>query len=196
MLSSHRSILLWIAICAVFSVRSVQATDSVWTDLSAFPHAELTLESTQSVQDYEVGLEALQKRLGEWGFRESLRVSGELERKTYAIIDGFDAREILNDRVLIASQQSDVTTLFQCAGRDCGRAVQWANLVFGYRLLYGQENEQRYWIGAQLREESSRIFLGYSAFRTASRQYLHLEKITLSDDELLREIIDRDSLEP
>jgi hypothetical protein len=196
MLSNRQTILLWITICAVLSVGTVRASDFVWTDLSAFPHAELTLESQQKVQDYEVGLEALQKRLGEWGFRESLRVSGELERNTYAIIDGFDAREILNERVQLATQQSDVVTLFQCTGRDCGRAVQWANLVFGYRLLYGQENEQRYWIGAQLRQEGSRLFLGYSAFRTASRQYLHLETITVSDDDLLRGRIERDSLEP
>jgi hypothetical protein len=196
MLLNHQTILLWIAICAVFSVGTVRASDLAWTDLSAFPHAELTLESIQKVQDYQVGLEALQKRLGEWGFRDSLRVSGELERKTYAIIDGFDAREILNERVLLAREQSDVITLFQCTGRDCGRAVQWANLVFGYRLLYGQENEQRYWIGAQLRQEGSRLFLGYSAFRTASRQYLHLETITVSDDDLLLGRIERDSLEP
>lgn len=147
--------------------------------LSAYSHAQLVESEQGAVVDYELGLDALQKRLGQWGFDKSVRVSGNRVASTYQIQDGFSASE-LADELESAVKARGYTVLFSCLGRDCGRAVQWANRVFQQRLLYGQENEQRYWIAFKEGESDVRVRLAYASFRTEARQYLHIEELDLT----------------
>jgi hypothetical protein len=69
--------------------------------------------------------------------------------------------------------------LFSCDGRACGRAVQWANRVFGQRVLFGREDLQRYAVFALPGENAGRLLV-YSAERTADRQYLHVEWLQIA----------------
>jgi hypothetical protein len=130
------------------------------------------------VSDQEIGLDALQKRLGQWSFENSIRVSGQLKEVTYQTIDGYAAAALLKRQVEARQAYESVETLFECEGRDCGRAVQWASRVFGQRLLYGQDNDQRYWVGRSS-STTNALYVAYSAYRTQNRQYLVLQRYLL-----------------
>ena len=72
--------------------------------------------------------------------------------------------------------------LFACEGRACGHANQWANRVFGQRLLYGKSDEQRYRVIAVEDAAGSARVLLYSSARTADRQYLHADYLLLDSE--------------
>lgn len=164
------------AMLASFAV----AGQSEFTTLTS-PHALLVRQSERFVSDREIGLDALQKRLGHWGFEKSIRVSADLREATYQVVDGYSAAELLRQHVQTFATEYGVTTLFQCEGRDCGRSVQWANRVFEQRLLYGQDNDQTYWVGKSASGDSA-LYLAYSAYRTENRQYLVVQRYLLDAD--------------
>ena len=68
--------------------------------------------------------------------------------------------------------------LFSCEGRSCGQGVQWANRVFGERVLYGRDDLQRYRVYAPAEGDEYRLVL-FSSARTADRQYLHAELLEI-----------------
>ncbi|MEH6593816.1 MAG: DUF4892 domain-containing protein [Halioglobus sp.] len=146
--------------------------------LNAYPHAVEVSQATMEVRDHEIGLGAIKKIRGVWQFKESERLSGTLDRHTWQIVDGFSSLEIFEG--LVAELESDgmAELLFACEGRSCGQGVQWANRVFGERILYGREELQRYSVYALTGEVSFRVIL-YSAARTADRQYFHMESLEL-----------------
>jgi hypothetical protein len=170
----YKVIGVWVMMFASFCV----ANESEFTDLAASSHAVLVSQSNTDVNDREIGLDALQKRLGHWGFEHSVRVSGNLREATYQIVDGYSAAEFLRQHVQTFMTEFGVTTLFECEGRDCGRSVQWANRVFEQRLLYGQDNDQNYWVGQSATGQAA-LYVAYSAYRTESRQYLVLQRYLL-----------------
>lgn len=139
-----------------------------------FPHALRIEHSVAAVQDYEVGLGTLKKVRGVWQFKDSERRSGELTRYTWQIVDGFTSVEVLDGVEEYIADLNGARQLFACDGRSCGHGAQWANRVFGQRLLYGREDMQRYRVFALGVDGEQRI-LFYAAARTADRQYLHAE---------------------
>ncbi|MDG0980661.1 MAG: DUF4892 domain-containing protein [Halieaceae bacterium] len=168
----------FIGICVMAFAPLVVADQSEFTDLLSSPHARLVSEFDEYVTDREIGLDALQKRLGHWGFENSIRVNANLREAIYQIVDGYSAAELLQHHVQIFQDSGALVTLFECEGRDCGRSVQWANRVFGQRLLYGQDNDQRYWVGKASAQEPS-LYVAYSAYRTENRQYLVVQRYLL-----------------
>ena len=48
---------------------------------------------------------------------------------------------------LVANRVDRLQPQFSCDGRACGSSGDWANGVFGYRILYGPEQYQHYWVG-------------------------------------------------
>ena len=168
-----------LGVCVMIFTSLTVANESEFTDLSSSSHAILIRQVDSDVNEREIGLDALQKRLGHWGFEQSTRVSGNLLESTYQIVDGFSAAEMLKQHTEAFKDAQGVATLFQCEGRDCGRSVQWANRVFEQRLLYGQDNDQRYWVGESTAGEPV-LYVAYSAYRTEGRQYLLLQRYRLS----------------
>jgi hypothetical protein len=142
----------------------------------AYPHVIRVGYSVAKVADYEIGLGAMRKVRGVWGFKDSERQSGELTRYTWQVIDGFTANELLAEMesALVAAD-----LLFACDGRSCGKGAQWANRVFGERLLYGRDDEQRYRAYGNDDEPGYRLLL-FSSARTADRQHLHAELLKIS----------------
>ena len=166
-----------LGVCVLVFASFAVADQSEFTELSS-SHALLIGQVNSYVSDREIGLDALQKRLGHWGFENSIRVSANLQEATYQIVDGYSAAESLQQHVQNFTTEYGVTTLFQCEGRDCGRSVQWANRVFEERLLYGQDNDQTYWVGKTDSDDPA-VYVAYSAYRTESRQYLVLQRYLL-----------------
>ncbi|WP_232059425.1 DUF4892 domain-containing protein [Kineobactrum salinum] len=147
--------------------------------LHDYPHA-VSIDSRElEVADHELGLGALQKIRGQWGFSRSVRLDGTLTRETWQIVDGFAATEVLREleQQLAAAKGSEL--LFSCDGRACGNAAQWANRVFGQRVLYGTSGEQRYRAYAVDTEAGEFRLALYSGARTSDRQYLHMDILRL-----------------
>lgn len=155
--------------------------DLLWaTDASH--HTQQVATSEQAVVDHEIGLGAIRKVRGLWEFKDSERLDGLLSRYTWQVTDGFASAEVLAELEgeLLALEGAEL--LFSCVGRACGHANQWANRVFGQRLLYGKSDEQRYRVIAVDNEAGRARVLLYSSARTADRQYLQADYLELTGD--------------
>jgi hypothetical protein len=151
-------------------------------DLASLAYVESVDSSTLQVRNHEVGLGALQKVRGSWRLDRSERISGELERHTWRVLEGYAADELLLRVVDRLAGDESAKLLFSCDARACGQSVQWANRMFGQRVLYGTESSQRYRVyaleDAQDAEGQARRLLLYSSARSTDRQYLHLEVLS------------------
>lgn len=147
--------------------------------IDSFAHAETVDREQRQVLDYVVGLGPMQKVRGDWRLESSERVSGTLQRYTWRIVDGFSAIRLFEDAVAAAAEIAGSELLFACEARACGRSVQWANRVFGQRVLYGTEQSQRYSVYAFRGDAGEQRLVLYASARTSDRQYLHMELLTL-----------------
>tara|TARA_R110000772_G_scaffold238154_2_gene350061 strand:+ start:6731 stop:7318 length:588 start_codon:yes stop_codon:yes gene_type:complete len=151
-------------------------------ELEAFPHALSIARKQEVVRDHEIGLGPIQKSMGAWVFRDSVRMDGELQRLTWQIVDGFTSREVLQRLEQSLSRQESATRLFGCDGRACGSGSQWANRVFGQRLLYGRADDQSYRVYAVQTTGAAYRVLLYSGARSSDRQYLHLDILEVNPE--------------
>lgn len=173
-----------ICLCLLWPLVSRAQLPAQLTDkLNSYPHATTVTESQADVRDHEIGLGAIQKRGGAWRFKHSERHSGLLRRHTWQIVDGFTSIEVLAELEAELGAVESSELLFACAGRSCGQGVQWANRVFGERMLYGREELQRYRVYAIDKDKDAPYFvILYSSARTADRQYLHMESLLLASE--------------
>jgi len=151
------------------------------SQLGESPHVKEVAFSEQQVVDHEVGLGAIQKVRGEWRFKDSERLTGTLISYTWQIVDGFTSAAVMDQLMGSVTKEKDATVLFECKGRACGKGVQWANRVFGEQVLYGREDLQQYRVYGALQAEKAYRVVGYSAARTADRQYLRVDLIRIDD---------------
>ena len=154
--------------------QSEQELGTLLQALDNYPHAQRIDISSNGVVDHEIGLGALQKIRGAWRFKNSERLTGELTRYTWQIVDGFTSSEVMEE-LLGRVEKSGAQLRFSCDGRACGHGEQWANRVFRQRVLYGRDDLQRYRVYAV--DDSTRLLV-YASARTADRQYLHAELLT------------------
>jgi len=146
------------------------------SEVAAYPYTEQIKHQVLPVIFHEVGLGPLEKRQGRWSYKNAERLSGELGRWTWQVADGFasaDLHELLSQR-LAAIEQNKL--LYSCKGRACGPGAQWANSIFGQRILYGRDQDQ--WYSVYRYGTEFRVLI-YSSARTPSRQYLHLEVLEI-----------------
>lgn len=181
----HCRAAFWLLACVVtVGTSATRAADyspqALLDELESFPHALSIARSTEVVRDHEIGLGPIQKSMGAWVFRDSVRMNGELQRATWQIVDGFTSREVLKRLERNLAGQVTATRLFACDGRACGSGSQWANRVFGQRLLYGRADDQSYRVYAVEGGEGAYRVLLYSGARTADRHYLHVDVLTLA----------------
>lgn len=155
-------------------------------ELDDYPHARAVDTSSSRVIDHEIGLGAIQKVRGAWRFKKSERVTGQLLRHTWQIVDGFSSQEVMDELIAAVRDIEGTELLFSCDGRSCGRAVQWANRVFGQRVLYGREGDQAYRVFRLEWDREYRLVV-YAAVRTEDRQYLHVDllRVESQDPEVL-----------
>ena len=146
-----------------------------------YPHTVEVERSEAEVVDHAVGLGALQKVRGVWRFKSSERLTGTLARYTWQVVDGFTSEEVFEQVATAAETLAGAQQLFDCMGLSCGHGSQWANRVFQQRVLYGRNAAQRYRVYS-LGEAADYRLLLYAAVRTADRQYLHMELLTIATE--------------
>ncbi|MEO1078191.1 MAG: DUF4892 domain-containing protein [Pseudomonadota bacterium] len=132
------------------------------------------------VRNYLVPLGAVQKVRGVWAPRESERVSGERLAQTWQLDAGFTAAEVVDELEAQLGTDPSAELLFACGGVSCGSSVQWANRIFRERLLYGTQASQLYRAYALERDESAYRVLIYGSARSADRQFVHVEFLSLA----------------
>ena len=155
-----------------------QQPAELMAELKAYPHTTTVAESVEEVIDHEVGLGAMRKTRSVWQFKSSERLSGSLARHTWQVVDGFTSLEVYEAVKTRLTDIEDSELLFSCVGRSCGHGAQWANRVFGQRVLYGREDLQQYSVYGLTGDPQYRVII-YSSARTADRQYLHMEILTI-----------------
>ena len=67
----------------------------------------------------------------------------------------------------------DGTMLFSCRGRSCGSSNDWANGVFDESILYGPDQDQRYFIA----EAGDTIRMVYIGLRGTRKLYVNVTEI-------------------
>lgn len=145
------------------------------------PYADRIDQKDRDVRAHLVGLGRINKVRGDWNPEKLERVNGRVVSSTWRLTDGATSEAMFEELVAVVEDRSDARLLFSCTGRGCGPSVQWANLVFGQRILYGTESSQNYAAWA-LGEEgaSTHRVLVYGSARSSDRQYLHIEIIELA----------------
>jgi len=170
-----------LSLAVPFSLKAGTDTpEQLLQQLNDYPHAQEVAAAELEVLDHEIGLGAMQKSRGAWQFKTSERLSGHLSRHTWQIVDGFTSIEVMEELIAELEAAEGSRLLFTCDGRACGSSVQWANRVFGQRVLYGRADLQYYRVYALEAGTGYRLAI-YSAARTADRQYLHVDLLRLAD---------------
>ena len=166
------SIFFFLAILAQWVVHAFAEDGSPITVLleeKAFVTKSFEVKS--HVDNYLVGLSALQKIRGSWQFRKSERYSGKMVSETWALRAGYSSRDAYNVILTWFSTQDGSRELFSCSGRACGSSSQWANRIFQRRLLYGRDDSQLYSV-YKVPGPANSILIVYASARSNDRQYI------------------------
>ena len=140
----------------------IEAIDKHWS-------TERFRTRVERASPFLIPLGAMQKRDGVWRPEEFWPIDGEVGRVTWSV-RGESITTLFETFRL--SLMAEHTLRWECQGRSCGNAAEWASRVFKERLLYGRDEFMRY--GAFENAQGDWVIL-YSAARTADRQYLHVD---------------------
>ena len=146
-------------------------TDSVLSYIDALWSTKRFRTRNQEVSPFLVPLGVMKKRDGVWRADNYKPVVGRIERVTWAVSD----ESIVTLFETLRGDLAEAHNLrWECVGRSCGNAAEWASRIFNERLLYGRDEYMRY---AAFETASGEWVTVYSAARTADRQYLHVDII-------------------
>lgn len=148
----------------------------LWAALPDEPvvdHGTLVASNATEPREYLLGLGAYQKIGGRWRHKHSESVRGQLTRYTWLIDEGYTTEDAYGWALQLMPPGSE--ELYSCRGRACGSSAQWANRVFGQRLLYGHDDRQQYsvWRFNDGTDDWSLVI--YAVDRANRRHYLHLD---------------------
>jgi hypothetical protein len=173
-----------LSLCAIAAPSAAQPSlaSRLFDGLVDSPYAEVVDEFDGEVRAHLIGLGRINKFRGAWNPEEVLRVSGNLRSLTVRAAAGASSESLFEGLEETVEGLEGASLLFACEARACGPSVQWANLVFEQRILYGTENSQRYRVYSLGDEgQGATLALFYASARTSDRQYLHIELIERSD---------------
>ena len=89
---------------------------------------------------------------------------------------------------LVANRAGRLQQQFSCDGRACGSSGDWANGVLGYRILYGPEQYQHYWVGRDAGGEHwESVYVGR---RGNGKVYYLVASTTVSNDRIEMESLE------
>jgi hypothetical protein len=146
-------------------------TDNVLSYVDALWSTQRFRTRDQEISPFLVPLGVMKKRDGVWRADDYKPIVGRIERVTWSVAD----ESIVTLFDMLRGDLAEAHKLrWECAGRGCGNAAEWASRVFNERLLYGRDEYMRY---AAFEAASGEWITVYSAARTVDRQYLHVDII-------------------
>lgn len=143
--------------------------------LEAYPHSHLYSSEDAATAEYLLGLGAFQKIGGRWRHKYSEHIKGELSRYTWQVDDGFSSEEAFT--WFLEQLPEAGSLLYECSGRSCGSSAQWADRVFGERVLYGHDERQRYAAFRLQRDGNLYTLVLYASDRANRRHFLRLDVV-------------------
>ena len=109
------------------------------------------------------------------------RVEGFVRYSTYEM-SSYDSRDSAVDWYKDQIASIDGRIVFECEGRDCGRATLWTNFVFKQRALSTTDIKQHY-IAAELSKDSTHeLFSIYVVERGNKRVYAHVVQVSVDGE--------------
>ena len=147
--------------------------------IKPFPNSSLQDSEMLTNTVYQVPLGILQRSSGRAAPEESTRVTGQLYKFLYEVDQGFygqEAKDYLQEQFELAGFAQE----FACQGRACGSSNDWANDVFGNRLLYGPSQNQFFMTYHGRSAADDFYVMAYIITRGNRKVYTYLEVIETS----------------
>lgn len=160
---------IWLLLLASGVVAQQSGNPDDHAVFSGFPDAEISELETIEDTNYRVVLGSLQSTRGQVVPEASERVRGDLTRILYQIPDGFSGQDVY-DFFVDQMRSRDYSELFTCAGRACGSSENWANDIFGNRILYGPVRNQFYLVMGS--DPSGQFYVSAYVITRINRQIL------------------------
>jgi|GEM_PF-652710 hypothetical protein len=170
-------IVLWAGVVAAASAEindepptsSEQRLDQWIAGINDHWSTQLRSHTSGSIRAFRIPLGAMKKTAGIWRLESSEAITGSRRRLTWQV-EGEPVLELFN--TLAETMGESAALQWQCDGRACGNAAEWANKVYQERLLYGRDEFMAY---RAFRLDDGVWLTLFSAARTADRQYLHVD---------------------
>ncbi len=152
-------------------------------ELQPFPYSNLEHQKVEQLPDYRLILSPVTKVNGRLHVSKSRRLNVNMVRALYRLADDFDLAEAWGfyQQQL---QRQNAEVWYQCHGRDCGVSALWANDIFGLAKLGGLESSQHYGVYHWRSSERSNLVVLYGVVRANKRNYLMVDQLTASVDQV------------
>lgn len=111
-------------------------------------------------------------------YERVIRVDGRVQHETYEISGDMSRNDAMDwYRRALTSVGGDI--VFECEGRDCGRASIWGSSIFKQRVLSGVDSKQQYLAGALATESTTELFSIYVVERGNRKVYTHVVQVSV-----------------
>ena len=156
--------------------------------IPAYPNANIELSIEEDRQNFPIIMDRMKKVNGIVTSNASLLLDGNLKRSLYYLPPGHSSEQGFNFYVNLMQNQG-VEAIFKCQSFSCGASNFWANDVFKIPMLYGQDNEQAFYIG----KKEGHYYTVYSV-RRGNRRVYTLVDIFMPDGTVLAKDLPENSV--
>ncbi|MFK7864080.1 MAG: DUF4892 domain-containing protein [Pseudohongiellaceae bacterium] len=171
--------LVWVCISLLSFEALAQSESPVHTESLVTPFPNSAVQSSSFVPDlvHEVALGILQRESGVARPEQARIVNGSLSKTLYEIPREYSEAavfEFFNSQFV----EREYEPLFSCSGRSCGSSNDWANDIFGNRLLYGPVQNQFYGVYQENADDSSSPYISVYVIKRGNRRlYSYIEVV-------------------
>jgi len=145
--------------------------------LSEQPRYRLNTESTsEQVEPYTFIYGPVDKVKHEVSFTRSVKLFGKIHRRTYETPTDIGRNEAFG-RYRSALLDKGGEILFECEGRDCGRATIWGNEIFKERELSTIDKKQSFLAGTVQVDGAQKLISVYVVERANHRVFAHIVEV-------------------
>jgi len=170
----------WLSVSALLILVPVPAYVYGEMILQPFPFAEIVEQSSQDIPEYRFVTGKVSSIGALVRTEEEQIISGKLIKKTYEIPRVHTTREVMQ-YYQAQLQRLNANKLFYCEARNCGRSNDWANGIFGERILFGPDRFQYYLASTFVSDGRQYASVVYTIRRGNQRVYAHVEQIELAE---------------
>ncbi|MCY3884928.1 MAG: DUF4892 domain-containing protein [Gammaproteobacteria bacterium] len=137
--------------------------------------------SSEVVGPYDFIVAPVDRIRRDVSYERVIRVDGRVQYETYEISGDMSRNDAMDwYRKALTSAGGDV--VFECEGRDCGRASIWGSSIFRQRVLSAVDSKQQYLAGALATENQTELFSIYVVERGNRRVYAHVVQVSVDGE--------------